>query len=108
MASRIYSGPGSLGSIQFMSPNGVELSTPTTALPLGIMGQASAIRPYYTSIYNPAPVLQPSALVPIGASENVAVARFSTIGGAADPVDTGNRALPVSVSQNQLRSYYTQ
>lgn len=102
----------SLGPAPFMSPDGPQVSTVSTASPLPIMAQASPVRPYYTSIYNPAPVANVSplvpGLVPIGASENVSVAYYSTIGGAAVPVDTGNRALPVSVSQNQLRSYYTQ
>lgn len=91
-----------------MSPSGPQLSTFATARPIQIMAQASAIRPYYTSIYSPAPPLQPSAIVPIGASENVKVPRFSTIGGASGPVDTGNRALPIAVYQNQLKPYYTQ
>lgn len=102
----VYSGPGSVGAAPFMSPNGFQLSTVATATSLPLMAQASAIRPYFTSVYNPAPALQASPLVPLGGCENPNIVGWSTIGSAGLPTGNG-AALPLITAQNQNKSYFT-
>ena len=96
------------GAIQtpYMTPAGQQLSTVATATALPLMAQASSTRPYFSSIYNPPPALQASPLVPLGACENGDVARYSTIGGAADPLPNGG-ILPLTTAQNKNKSYFT-
>ena len=96
------------GAIQtpFMTPAGQQLSTVATATILPQMAQANATTPYYASIYNPAPTLQPASILPLGGCENGDIARYNPAAGAGNPIPNGG-ILPLTTAQNKNKSYFT-